>query len=38
MKNEKYDCLVYKIRSAGGSFSCRTTMVREKDAKTTAGD
>ncbi len=36
--SEKYDCLVYKIRSTGGSFSCRATMERKKDASTTAID
>ena len=36
--SEKYDCLIYKIRSVDGCFSCRVTMERAKDASTAAID
>ena len=36
--SEKYDCLVYKINSAGGAFSCRVSMERAQDASTSTID
>ncbi len=36
--SEKYDCLVYRIRSSGGVFSCRVSMERGQDASTTVID
>ena len=34
--SEKYDCLVYKIHSTGGNFSCRVSMERAQDASSAA--
>ncbi|MBR6506014.1 MAG: glycoside hydrolase family 95 protein [Clostridia bacterium] len=36
--SEKYDCLVYKLNTENGCFSCRVTMERGQDAVTTAPD
>ncbi|MBE6695781.1 MAG: glycoside hydrolase family 95 protein [Ruminococcaceae bacterium] len=36
--SEKYDCLVYKIKSTGGTFSCRVSMERAQDASTSTID
>ena len=36
--SEKYDCLVYKLNTENGCFSCRVSMERGQDAVTTAPD
>ncbi len=36
--SEKYDCLVYKLKTENGCFSCRVTMDRGQDAVTAAPD
>ncbi len=36
--SEKYDCLVYKLKTENGCFSCRVSMDRGQDAVTAAPD
>ena len=36
--SEKYDCLVYKLKTENGNFSCRVSMERGQDAVTAAPD